>query len=271
MQSRFISYKNSSIHYCLFGTGKKLLFCFHGYGEDATGFACLAQGLGTDYTLVAIDMPFHGQTQWKEGFALQPCVLVNIMIAVSREILQGPMDKITLLGYSMGGRVVLQLLQEMPQHVTRAVLVAPDGLHKNPWYFFSTQTALGNRVFKRTMYNAGWLLWLLKVGGKYKLAHPSIIKVAHYYLDNKAERIKLYERWTTMRRFKPKIFQIKQLVRQNNIALRFLFGKYDNIILSKRSNVFKDDTNNVQVTVINAGHRLMQAKYAGEIIKLFYQ
>ncbi|HWB27440.1 MAG TPA: alpha/beta hydrolase [Chitinophagaceae bacterium] len=271
MQSRFIPYKNSSIHYCLYGTGGKPLFCFHGYGEDATGFACLEDGLGKEYIIIAIDLPFHGQTQWNEGLNLLPGDLVKIIYDIRDAVLPVETATIELLGYSMGGRVVLQLLQLVPQQIKRAVLVAPDGLHKNPWYVFSTQTFIGNRLFRRTAHNAGWLFWLLKAGERYKLAHQSIIKVAHYYLDDSGERLKLYKRWTTMRRFKPKLTLIKKFIKQNSITVRFLFGRYDNIILSERSAIFKEDNQNVQVHVINAGHRLMQQKYAGEITKLFYQ
>jgi len=47
------------------GKGDKLIFCFHGYGEDATSFAFLENTLGADYTLVAIDFSFS----WQNGLA----------------------------------------------------------------------------------------------------------------------------------------------------------------------------------------------------------
>jgi len=270
LQSSFITYKNSSIHYCLYGSGQKLLFCFHGYGEDAESFACLEEKLGSDYTLIAIDMPFHGETIWKEGLNFEPLELVEIIRQITGKLFnQSTNQLINLLGYSMGGRIALHLLQLIPGVITRAVLVAPDGLHKSLWYSFSTQTYIGNKVFKHAMYKPARLFWLLKQGERFKLAHPSIIKVAHYYLDDAEERIKLYERWTTMRRFKPNPGLLKKIIARYNIPVRFLFGKHDGIIVSGRSDILRDDARNVQVHVIEAGHRLMQQKYSDEIVKLF--
>jgi pimeloyl-ACP methyl ester carboxylesterase len=251
-----------------------MLFCFHGYGENAESFGFLEERLGTDYTMIAIDLPFHGKTQWTDGLLFTPGDLVNIVTqlqAIFQPANKANPQSINLLGYSMGGRVVLQLLQTIPSIISRAVLIAPDGLHKNRWYKFSTQTFVGNKVFRRVMYKPAALFWLLKKGQQYKLAHASIIKVAHYYLDDAEERIKLYNRWTTMRKFKPKLGVLKKMIARHSIAVRFLFGRYDNIILSERSSIFAADAHNIQVHVIDAGHRLMQEKYAGEIAKLFYQ
>lgn len=274
MQGSFVTYNTSAVHYRLYGNGSKLIFCFHGYGEDSRSFACLAEKLGQDYTLIALDMPFHGKTAWQEGLTFTPEALITIINQVMQTITTaGPSTNqlINLLGFSMGGRIALQLLQLMPQRIERAVLVAPDGLHKNPWYTFSTQTWLGNKIFKGVMYKPDKIFWLLHKAGKLKLAHPSIIKVAHYYLDDTGERVKLYRRWTTLRKFKPNLRLIQKLIAQHSIPVRFLFGRYDGIIVSDKANIFKSDTSNVQVHIIEAGHRLMQEKYSDEIVRLFYE
>lgn len=272
MQSQYLPYKKSSIHYCLYGNGSKLLVCFHGYGKNAESFAFLEQGLGKDYTLVAIDMPFHGKTEWKEGLLFAPLQLVEIINAITNQLINHSTNQpLNLLGYSMGGRVVLQLLDLIPSQVERAVLVAPDGLHKNKLYTFVTQTSAGNRLFKHAMHKPARLLWVLNHAERFKLAHSSVVKIGHYYLDDSHERIKLYDRWTTMRRFKPNLAQVRQQVMKHGIQVRFLFGRYDNIILSKHSHVFTGDTQHVQVSLINAGHRLMEPKHAPEIVTLLYE
>ncbi len=259
------------MHYCVYGHGAKLLFCLHGYGEDAESFAILKEKLGKIYTLIAIDMPFHGQTQWKEGLSFLPQQLVAIMhqIQATNQLLN--QSTFSLLGYSMGGRVALQLIQNIPNVIERAVLIAPDGLHRSFWYNFSTQNYFGNKLFRRAMYKPARFFWFLKKAEQYKLLHQSIIKVAHYYLDDAEERIKLYERWTTMRAFKPNLPALKKMITQYQIPVRLLFGKYDGIILSSRSDFLKDDIQNVQIQVIEAGHRLLQEKYADVIAGMFYQ
>ena len=67
MRHQSITYKKSIINVSIFGTGNKLLICFHGYGEDGDSFEPLEKKLGNEYTLAAIDFPFHGETKWNEG------------------------------------------------------------------------------------------------------------------------------------------------------------------------------------------------------------
>src|ERR1035437_4038700 len=62
-----VSYQQSTFHFHQFGNGAKLLLCFHGYGEMAGSFLFLEKSLGKEYTMIAIDFPFHGKTNWQEG------------------------------------------------------------------------------------------------------------------------------------------------------------------------------------------------------------
>ncbi|MGI8950496.1 MAG: alpha/beta fold hydrolase [Chitinophagaceae bacterium] len=266
MKEYNLSYKNSRIHYCIFGTGKKILFCFHGYNKDGNSFAFLKHALGGDYTLICIDLPFHGKTVWNEDLNFTENDIIKIISLINGSINQ----PINLLGYSMGGRVVLQLLQKIPQKIERVVLVATDGLHKNFWYYLTTQTVIGNKIFKYSMHNPAWLFRLMKTAQQLKLINENMLSIAHYYLNIESERMLLYERWTTMRKFKPNLHQLQLIIKKNKIPVRFLFGKYDQIILSKRSDFLKEDVSDIQTHIINAGHRLMQEKYANYIAKLFY-
>ena len=46
----------------------------------------------------------------------------------------------TLIGYSLGGRVALSWWAREPERFSRVVLMAPDGLVKNPGYRFAVDT-----------------------------------------------------------------------------------------------------------------------------------
>ena len=115
MHSVFLTYKSSLIHYRKGGEGKRLLFCFHGYGESSESFAFLETPLDREFTLVAIDLPFHGKTDWREGLYLDP----KDLLAIIRQIgtgLPGANQPWWLMGYSMGGRVALSLLDPSMDH-----------------------------------------------------------------------------------------------------------------------------------------------------------
>jgi pimeloyl-ACP methyl ester carboxylesterase len=268
-KTQIIQYRNSFINVYFFGKGEKCLFCFHGYGEDGSSFEFLENFLGNEFILVAIDLPFHGRTSWNEGLLITPDDLLNII-----NLIAGQTDlekkKISLLGFSLGGRVALQLLQTIPSQIERAVLIAPDGLHVNFWYALGTQISIGNKLFAYTMKKPGWFAALVNFGNKIKLLSKSIVRFTHYYLDDEHERFLLYQRWTTMRKFKPNASAVRKAIKEHKIDVSILFGSYDRIILSKRSSFFGESPH-VKIKVIEAGHMLLREKYADDIASLFSQ
>jgi len=263
MQQFSFAYKSSVIHYYIFGGGAKTLFCLHGYGEDGSSFAFLEPYLGSTYTLYAIDFPVHGKTKWNETEPFTP----DDLIALLQLIHPYENKKFSLLAYSMGGRAALHLMQKISLQIEQVGLIAPDGLHKNIWYWITTQTSVGNKLFAYTMNEPRWFFSAADAGGKLGILNKSILKFVHYYLDDSVQRLLLYKRWTFMRKLKPNLATIKKLCIQKNIQLAFLFGEYDRIILSKRARIFRG-TKNIHIKVINAGHQLMKEKYANEIVAL---
>ncbi len=263
-ESHYISFRSSRIHYIRMGRGAEWLFCFHGYGEDGNSFALFETELGNRFTLIAIDFPFHGKTDWQEGLSFEPADLINIIDQIKPKHL--PMH---LLGYSMGGRVALQLLQLIPEKVSRLVLVAPDGLHKNKWQWLATRTKIGNRLFAFSMRRPFIMNSLLDLLSRLRLYNNSLLKFIHYYLDDVEQRMILYRRWTTMRKFRPDKGLLKKIIIEDKIPVRLLFGKYDRVILAKHGKDFSNHSNGyIRVVEIDAGHQLLREKHLPLIVEL---
>lgn len=265
--SEYILFKNSRVVFYTFGTGKRSLFCFHGFGENAATFAVLESWLGNDFTLYAIDLPYHGETRWQEGLLLAPADLLEIMDRILQKNHRTG-TRFSLLGFSMGGRVALYLLQLVPARVERAVLLAPDGLHVNFWYWLGTQTSAGNKLFAYTMKKPRWFYMVANAGHAIGLVNKSIIKFIHHYLDDSQVRLMLYQRWTTMRRFKPNLHLLRQAINQHHIHVSFIFGRFDRIILRRRLR-FLEGHQNVTVRTIDAGHHFLKQPFAEQIASLF--
>ena len=266
MKSSFINYKQSVIHYNRFGSGDEVLFAFHGYGENADSFNFLDDVIGKNFTIIAIDFPFHGKTKWNKGLLFNVEDLLQIITILNHSSNQ----QINLLGYSMGGRVSLKLLQTIPDKIKKLILIAPDGLHNNIWHSISTQTLVGNRIFKYVMKHPGFLLKMIKLAVKINAFNKSIANFVHYYLDEASSRWILYERWTTMRKFNLNKALLKSIITQKKISVKILFGKFDKVIVTKRGVIFKKGIENfVEVKEITAGHQLLKEKYAKEIAALF--
>lgn len=263
-----ITYKTSLIHYLWLGNGRNILLCLHGYGESATSFQFLQPHLPPEYALLAIDLPFHGQTQWHEDLSFTASDLIKIIDAIRVQHTHN-YGNLTLLGFSMGGRIALQLLQQMPEKINRLILLAPDGLKVNFWYWLSTQTVIGNKLFRYTMRHPQWFFYMLAFSNRLRLINQSIYKFIRYYLHDSTARHLLYERWTCLNSIRPNLVSIKKIIHKFQVPVRLLYGKYDRIILPKRGEKFRDGIESFcTLQVIQAGHQLLQEKHVQDIIRL---
>lgn len=270
MSEHFLSFRSSRFHYSLWGRGDRILFAFHGYGESAASFGVLEEALAQDFTVVAIDMPFHGETEWNEGLFFAPRDLLGLM----EEITAGLPDRGEgwwLLGYSMGGRLALQLIELAPERIRWLVLLAPDGLRVNPWYWVVTQTRWGNRLFRQTMRQPGWFFFLLRMANGLRMVNPSVYKFTLHYIDDAQARQSLYTRWSVTSGFSPHLRKIGAIIRDRRIPVHLLYGRYDRIIKWQRGEEFRRlCTPFCQLTLLPAGHQLLQPKFMEVILSALY-
>ncbi|MET0392944.1 MAG: alpha/beta hydrolase, partial [Chitinophagaceae bacterium] len=226
---------------------------------------------GTRYSFLAIDLPFHGQTKWEDGTDFTAADLQQIVLHILEEtglFIQDPGIKLAVIGFSLGGRMALELYQRWPDKVYPLVLLAPDGLKVNFWYRLATMTAPGRALFAFTMKQPGWFFGLLKLMNRAGLVNASIFKFVNHYIGDGEARLRLYQRWTGLRKIKPRLPLIRRLVRQNRTPVRLLYGRYDRIIVPARGEKFG---RNIQeyctLKMIASGHQVLQARHAAEIIQ----
>lgn len=265
MEQRRYTYGKSVISYLCFGTGKRVVLCFHGYGENAAHFGFLEKYLGPEYRFYAIDLPFHGRTEWNAGLDFSAEDLALIIDGILKEK-RGP---IILIGFSLGGRAALAYFQTRPSMVSRMVLLAPDGLKVNFWYWLATQTFLGNRLFAFSMRRPGWFFRMLKLINRMGLVNSSVFKFVNFYIGDQEARAVLYRRWTGLRRLRPNLSLVKRLVNQRHIPVRLVYGKYDRIILPVRGEKFRRGIEEFcEINIIPAGHQVLHEKHAEDIAKV---
>lgn len=270
MKQRLLAYKNSEVSYYCFGSGPRQVVCFHGYGEEARLYNFLEKYAADQFTFYSIDLPFHGQTKWNEGLNFSHNDLQQIIGTILREVNQQPAssnEKLILLGFSLGGRIALSLYQAQSENVEKLILLAPDGMIVNFWYWFSTQTWIGNKIFSFSMKYPGWFFAFLKMVNKLGLVNASVFKFVNYYIGNKEARELLYQRWTGLRKLKPNLHRIKNLIHQQQTQTRLVYGKYDRIILPVRGEKFQKGIEEFcTVTVIASGHQVLHENHVEGIL-----
>jgi pimeloyl-ACP methyl ester carboxylesterase len=111
------------IHSTSTGKGSKTLVFVHGWTCDDTSWAGQVPALSKQYRVITLDLPGHGHSGSPKDGKLSMDLFARAVEAVRAE--QG-VEKIVLVGHSMGTPVIRQYARLYPQHV--AALVIVDGL-----------------------------------------------------------------------------------------------------------------------------------------------
>jgi pimeloyl-ACP methyl ester carboxylesterase len=269
IREEFLAFKSSRVHYSLWGNGPELLVCFAGYGESGTAFHFL-HGLisPAQYVMLTIDLPFHGRTIWLEGLSCTPGELASIIDSIRKSEQLGT-GIFSVMGFSLGGRVALSLVETIPGNIGKMILLAPDGLQSSLWYRMATQTWMGRRWFNRTIGRPAWLLVGLRAANRLGIIHPERFKFIYHYIQDAETRKNLYQRWICLRFFRPRLGDIRQKVKKHQILVRMIFGKEDRMISYQAGFRFCKGIESLsRVEIIPAGHLILQEKHAATLVGL---
>ncbi len=111
----------NGVHYHveIIGSGDPLVL-LHGFTGSGANWAEQAAALAADFRAVTIDLPGHGQTTSPSD---STCYAIEShsqnLIAIFDTL---DLDRVNLLGYSMGGRLALYTALTYPQRIKRLVL-----------------------------------------------------------------------------------------------------------------------------------------------------
>jgi len=112
------TYKQASIHYTKSGDGDAVLL-LHGFLENASMWDFFIENFKNSHTLIAPDLLGHGLSEGlgyvhtTEEMATQVKSIIDIE----------KIEKITLVGHSMGGYVALALAEKFPKMIQKLILL----------------------------------------------------------------------------------------------------------------------------------------------------
>jgi len=111
------------IHSTSKGKGSKTLVLVHGWTCDDTSWAANVPELARHYRVITLDLPGHGKSDAPKDGKVTMEMFAKAVEAVREE---QKVDRIVLVGHSMGTPVIREYAHLYPQHVTALVLV--DGV-----------------------------------------------------------------------------------------------------------------------------------------------
>ncbi len=251
LESIFATYKSSKIHYLKFGKGKKILFAFHGFSESGQSFLALEPALKDLYTVIAIDIPYHGKTEWREPTFFTTSDLVHIMQQLTDAL---EINRFSVLGFSMGGKCALFITKHFAERVDELILMASDGIRTNKIYNVAVYPRWGRELFKTTIRHPRWLMTTVRIARSLHIISPWLYKFTFNHMDTKEKRQRLYDTWISMAHFNPDIELVKKKIRENNIHTILFFGKRDEVIPVSVGEFFAEGIENCNLIRLDRGH-----------------
>ncbi|AKN17521.1 alpha/beta fold hydrolase [Mycobacterium haemophilum] len=117
--------------YRIAGSGPALLL-IHGIGDNSTTWTPVHAKLAQRFTVIAPDLLGHGQSD-KPRADYSVAAYANGM----RDLLSVlGIERVTLVGHSLGGGVAMQFAYQFPQLVDRLILVSTGGVTKDVHFVF---------------------------------------------------------------------------------------------------------------------------------------
>lgn len=150
---------NIEINYIKEGNGDKSILLLHGWGANIDLFRGIINNLSSTHTVYALDMPGFGKTSEPKA----PWCVDDYVDFVIKFIEKMKINKLSLLGHSFGGRVIIKLVnrEKLKFEIDKLVLVDSAGiLPKNKKKTIKTRVykvlkvAVGNKISRKMFPNA---------------------------------------------------------------------------------------------------------------------
>jgi pimeloyl-ACP methyl ester carboxylesterase len=124
--SKFISLNGLKLHYLDHGTeAKPPLLCIHGLTGNAHNFDALAPRLTPNFHVMSLDVRGRGDSGWTAGSEYTPQNYAADLAGLLDEL---RVERITLIGTSMGGMISILFAGGYPHRVEKLILndIGPD-------------------------------------------------------------------------------------------------------------------------------------------------
>lgn len=257
-------YKGYKVSYQKWGTGSEVLIAFHGFGQSASVFSNIAPALQHRFTVYACSLFYHDSSSLPEDISPGEPLLPEFLKQGFLEFCKlNQIQNFSLMGYSLGGRLVLKLLEMIPDRINSLILLAPDGIKKSFWYYFATHHFLGKRLFRRVVHKPNLLFTLVKGFKKTGFINEKMQKFVFSQFGEHENRLKVMHVWNTYSIITPRVRLVKATIRTFHIPTLIFTGIYDPVLNEEIGHILSNDlTEEVKWVKIKAGHDLLKPVYA---------
>jgi pimeloyl-ACP methyl ester carboxylesterase len=248
----YLEYKKALIHYAEYGSGEKVLVCFHGFGQSNEHFKKLEEVFKEEYKIYSLDLFYHGKSFWHEND--NPLTKEFWREMIQYFLREKKIDRFSLLGFSMGGKFALATLECCFANTDKLILIAPDGIKTNFWYSLATYPGWIQKSFRSMVVKPNNYIRLVKILRFFRIVDKGILRFASTQMLTTKQRRRVYYSWVVFKELKFDMKEIASILNGNHIKLELFLGEYDKIITQKNMKSLLNKLNDYQINVLSSGH-----------------
>ncbi|MEY5041497.1 MAG: hypothetical protein RLZZ414_1045 [Bacteroidota bacterium] len=245
------------LFYNVYGNGNKVLIAFHGFTKDCTDYKLFENILGNTYTIYALDLFYHGKTKFnaKKIKSFTNEQLKDVITGLLNHL---KVQKFSIIGYSMGGKIALYTLQNFSKQIENSFLLAPDGLKMNFWNWWVTKTKTGKYTYGYTIKKPKLVYNIAKIGTSTKILPQKIEKFVELNFGRNGIRLKIYRVWQLYKNITIDTGKINYYFGEQNKEILVFGGHKDPIIKMKFLKDFTKKNQTFKLIELKAGHDLFK-------------
>ena len=152
------------LHYVDWGNpDKPTLLLIHGGRDHCRNWDWVAERFAKDYHIIAPDLRGHGDSQWEQGGTYNQ---ISYVYDIAALLEQHGIDKVTIIGHSLGGGIALMYTSLFPEKVEK--LIAIEGMGPSP--------TLAKKQARKPMTERvrDWIAESRKLSGRLPRRYPSL-------------------------------------------------------------------------------------------------
>lgn len=231
------------------------MLAFHGFGLDFFHYMAFQEVLGKDYSIYSFDLFFHGRSFWP--YKDQPITKKLLNEIIKKFLKENEIKEFSLMGYSLGGKIVLSILENCHENIRELILIAPDGIKLNPWYIIATKFTPIRRFFKSLITHPGRFHSVATMLNSLGLVNNSFYRFAESQMDTKEKRKRVYSTWVVFRKLKFNMNKIAEFINKNNINLIIFLGSHDRLVTRRHIKKLTNKLHKYELKILNSGHNAL--------------
>lgn len=264
MDTYYLEHRDGRIHCLQFGTGERLLIALHGFADRARLFAVLEKALEERFTVVAFDLPFHGQTAWPhETFTKDD------LLAIVRQIRERlGRERLSLMGFSFGARLAQALLPDLLPQLDRLLLLAPDGIRTQGMWLATRTPMWVRRWLARALQEPALVLRLIAWGQRLHVVPPLVAQFLRFNLSRPERRRRMFGCWLALNSFYLSRRTLRAIWEQSALPVDIFIGTKDDTIHGKTIHRLAHGLPHVRLFSLPSGHRIVSEALAERMTQL---